>query len=721
MNRMNVLVVAVASVAWVAACSSGITGPPVSGGSTKTGGSSGGTKGSGGVIVSGGRKGSGGATVSGGATGSGGAVLSGGATNSGGAVGSGGATSMGGGFGSGGATNLGGTSASGGGIGSGGATSSGGATGSGGTILTGGRDAGGGQEVRDGGPLLDGPSTDGSVKPDAPADIAVGGQGGGPEVGSLVDCHTPPAIANGLVSAPVTTLGAAATYGCSVGYSMTGSPTRTCQASGTWSGTPPTCVSVACGVPPAIANGSVIATAVTYGSTATYTCSAGYSFSTAATTRTCQADGTWSTPVPVCAPQTLILTINKVGSGTVASTPAGINCGAVCQATFAAGTIVSLTATPGANQSFVGWDSTACAGRGTCSFTLTTNTVVRASFSPAPNIMFTTSTTQTPVLGGLSGGDAVCATLAANAGLSGTYKAWLSTSTVNAISRLAGASGWVRTDGKPVVNSLADLTHGRLLYPPRLDELGNDLGADPIVMTGTATDGTVMNTFGSYTTCGDFMSTGSLSDMLSTGYASASSDMFTTASSMACSSKARLYCFGVDRQAQVAVSPAVGRYAFVTRLPWSPGGGIGDADLQCQQEASAAALPGTYGALLAPTGASAASRFDTSGLPWIRADGIPIAPTAAAFFSANLFDVPPNVTADGSVYLGYVGVWSGAATPTTAGKGANNCTNWPSNSATAFAAGGTAGDTAANTFFNMFPTDNACGAAVGMHLTCLQE
>jgi hypothetical protein len=551
-------------------------------------------------------------------------------------------------------------------------------------------------------------------------DIAVGGQGGGAEVGSPVDCHAPPALVNGLVSAPLTTFGAVATYGCNLGYSLTGLATRTCQASGTWSGTPPTCLLVDCGALPAIANGLVKAVATTYGATATYACSAGY-FLTGTPTRTCQADGTWSGSTPVCSIQMPNLTINKVGAGTVASKPAGINCGTTCQATFAAGTVVTLAATPDANQTFMGWDSTACSGTGMCTLTLTSNTVVRASFSPPPNIMFTTSTTQTPALGGLIGGDAICAKLAARAGLAGTYKAWLSISAMNAISRLAGASGWVRTDGKPVVNSLTDLAQGRLLYPPRFDELGNDLGADPVVMTGTAADGTVLNVQG-FSTCSDFTAAVDTGGFLSAGYASASSTMFATAGPMPCSSEARLYCFGVDRQAQVAVIPVVGRYAFVTRSPWTPGGGIAKADALCQQEASAAALPGTYQALLAPTGASASSRFDTSGLPWVRVDGILIAPTAAGFFSATstLFDVPPNLTADGSLYFGAIGVWSGAATPTTAGKGATNCTNWLSNSATAFATAGAAGDTAANSFFDMWPADTACSAA-NVHLACLQE
>jgi uncharacterized protein (DUF2345 family) len=42
----------------------------------------------------------------------------------------------------------------------------------------------------------------------------------------------------------------------------------------------------------------------------------------------------------------LKLTINKTGTGTgtVSSAPAGIACGSSCQATFAAGTAVTLTA-----------------------------------------------------------------------------------------------------------------------------------------------------------------------------------------------------------------------------------------------------------------------------------------------------------------------------------------------------------------------------------------
>src|SRR5690606_988458 len=61
------------------------------------------------------------------------------------------------------------------------------------------------------------------------------------------------------------------------------------------------------------------------------------------------------------------------------------------------------------------------------------------------NIVFVTSTQHVAQdLGGLEGADRICADRAAAAGLPGTYVAWLSTRTVDARDRLAGARGWVR-------------------------------------------------------------------------------------------------------------------------------------------------------------------------------------------------------------------------------------------------------------------------------------
>jgi hypothetical protein len=58
---------------------------------------------------------------------------------------------------------------------------------------------------------------------------------------------------------------------------------------------------------------------------------------------------------------TLIVQRAGSGTGTVASAPPGIDCGAVCSATFAPNTRVTLTATPGPDSSFAGWSPAACA------------------------------------------------------------------------------------------------------------------------------------------------------------------------------------------------------------------------------------------------------------------------------------------------------------------------------------------------------------------------
>jgi hypothetical protein len=76
-------------------------------------------------------------------------------------------------------------------------------------------------------------------------------------------------------------------------------------------------------------------------------------------------------------------------SGTVTSTPAGINCPTVaCDARFAPGTVVTLTAQTPAGATFGGWGG-ACSGSTTCQVTLNTDQSVIATFTePALNLSF---------------------------------------------------------------------------------------------------------------------------------------------------------------------------------------------------------------------------------------------------------------------------------------------------------------------------------------------
>ena len=79
---------------------------------------------------------------------------------------------------------------------------------------------------------------------------------------------------------------------------------------------------------------------------------------------------------------TFTLSIGKANSGTVTSTPAGVNCGNACAAKFGAGNAVALVATPPPGLAFVGW-SGACTGvdPNACTVTMNADTKVQASFS----------------------------------------------------------------------------------------------------------------------------------------------------------------------------------------------------------------------------------------------------------------------------------------------------------------------------------------------------
>ena len=60
-----------------------------------------------------------------------------------------------------------------------------------------------------------------------------------------VDCDILMDPANGQVTLTAgTTFGQNATYSCNTGYNLVGDSTRTCQATGVWSGSEPTCQSM---------------------------------------------------------------------------------------------------------------------------------------------------------------------------------------------------------------------------------------------------------------------------------------------------------------------------------------------------------------------------------------------------------------------------------------------------------------------------------------------
>ena len=80
-------------------------------------------------------------------------------------------------------------------------------------------------------------------------------------------------------------------------------------------------------------------------------------------------------------PTVMMLSVTKdgTGSGTVMSTPAGVNCGATCSQAVTQGTTITLTATAVSGSTFMGWTG-ACSGTGACGVTVNSATDVGATF-----------------------------------------------------------------------------------------------------------------------------------------------------------------------------------------------------------------------------------------------------------------------------------------------------------------------------------------------------
>ncbi|MBP1734155.1 MAG: hypothetical protein H6Q53_442 [Deltaproteobacteria bacterium] len=69
------------------------------------------------------------------------------------------------------------------------------------------------------------------------------------------------------------------------------------------------------------------------------------------------------------------------GSGTIASSPAGISCGSDCSEAFSQGTVVTLTAQANPGSVFGGWNGGGCLGTDPCAISMTTDVTVSATFN----------------------------------------------------------------------------------------------------------------------------------------------------------------------------------------------------------------------------------------------------------------------------------------------------------------------------------------------------
>lgn len=136
-------------------------------------------------------------------------------------------------------------------------------------------------------------------------------------------------------------------------------------------------------------------------------------------------------------------------------------------------------------------------------------------------------------------GDAICSELAAGAGQSGEFHAWLSSSTTGAGAYFTGLSmngPWYRSDGIEVASSLTDLTTNGAHTQIAIDAAGHFPASFTAVQTGTNNDGTASEN------CDDF----TISDAgvgVASGYETNKLGLWTDSDGFPCTIKSGIYCF----------------------------------------------------------------------------------------------------------------------------------------------------------------------------------
>ena len=174
---------------------------------------------------------------------------------------------------------------------------------------------------------------------------------------------------------------------------------------------------------------------------------------------------------------------------------------------------------------------------------------------PSEKIVFVSSAGYNGNLGGVAGADAKCQELATAAGLSGTFKAWLSDSTSSpSTSFTHNTKPYQLVDGTIIAQNWNDVTDGALSASIDIDENGVKLPAPNQTLTGVWTDtdanGNLLTPcLGGVTTCNCNNWTNTTHDILINGVAGYANyyDMYTSAwtfsSQYYCDAINRLYCF----------------------------------------------------------------------------------------------------------------------------------------------------------------------------------
>jgi hypothetical protein len=286
-----------------------------------------------------------------------------------------------------------------------------------------------------------------------------------------------------------------------------------------------------------------------------------------------------------------------------------------------------------------------------------------------PNVVFVTADRRMGNLGGLAGADAMCADEATAAGLPGEFRAFVSTSTVDARDRFAGSRGWVAVDGTPILDTMDALLAQQRVFNPIMISADGEEHAPFHVLTGSNTQGRKVPG----AMCGDWtdnLSEGRVGTRFFAGTRLISDETYS------CVNGGCVYCFEVGHAFTVVPDAVAGdrRIGFVSAARRSAPG-LAHLDGICAAEASAAGLPGSFLAAVATSTASIASRFTADARPWTRPDGTLVAAGDALLIETDFFRSFFNQQADGT-YTRATTVSGVGATPTMAGTVERTCNDW---------------------------------------------
>jgi hypothetical protein len=375
----------------------------------------------------------------------------------------------------------------------------------------------------------------------------------------------------------------------------------------------------------------------------------------------------------------------------------GLDCpGSACTVRVPPATPVVLSVGPFARATWDAGCDAASANRCTTTLQRTQDKTVAVGIE-LYNRVFVTSTSYPVDLGGITTLDAFCQMAAP---FSASWIAWLEVSGSAPSTRLNGARGFVRTDGKPFADQLGDGSK-RMFYPPVSDERGNDLSPDA---------GRLDIATGVMANCNNYSGS---SGFIGTGLATAGGDLWSSFSTSThpCSDRLRLLCVQTDFTTQLLPAPIPdgGRIAFLSFSPVMPSQ---DPDAQCQSEAIGGRR---FAALRATPTAPAWAQLSLDGGTWYRPDGVRLMPAASQLASVSPFalEAPLNLTANGT-YVGALHAWTGSAAPGASGTSGTTCGGWSTGAGSAML--GDVFDSSPRWFSG---GDGGCGS--GLQVYCFEK